>query len=90
MAGVEEEPVACYPLRLVRVVCHVFREEDGGEVGAAHGASGMSGFGFLHHGGYQDPKVVGSLGVAGVIHYLVYFDLKLVPVDSAYKIINFI
>ena len=58
VSGVEEEAVAVGIVRPLGVVVQKLGKEYVDEIGAAHGATGVSGFGFFHHRCGQDPDVV--------------------------------
>ena len=60
MSGVEEETVAAFPRRGIRIEGHVLAVEDVDKVSSAHGTTGVSGLCFFHHAARQDTNVVGS------------------------------
>ena len=61
VAGVEIETVACKPHRVVGIVDDEARKEHIDEVGATHGASGMTRFGFFYHCCRQNADIVGCV-----------------------------
>ena len=58
VAGVQKEAVAFEPAGVGGVEGEVFGVEEVDEFGAAHGTSGMAGFGLFHHGGGEDADLV--------------------------------
>ena len=66
VAGREHETVAVGPGRIGRVEFEEAREQDGGDIGRAHGQAGMAGLGLLHrvHGqradGIRHAVVIGA------------------------------
>ncbi len=58
MARIEEETITVGVRRIVRIVAQKFGIEHRHEVGAAHGAAGVSRFRLLDHGGRQNADIV--------------------------------
>ena len=65
MAGREHEAVAVGPGRIGRVEFEEAREQDGGDIGRAHGQAGMAGFGLLDRIHRQRADGVGHAVVVG-------------------------
>ena len=58
VTGVEEKAIPGNPRRVLRIVPEILGEEHSGEVGAAHGSSGVTGGCPLHHGESKDPDII--------------------------------
>ena len=65
MAGGEHEAVAVGPGRIGRIEFEEAREQDGGDIGRAHGQAGMAGIGLFDRVHRQRADGVGHAVVIG-------------------------
>ena len=68
MSGIEEKTVTGNPRRIIGISHHELRIKHIYEIGATHGATGMSGFGFFNHRSGKHPDCVGRTVYGVGIH----------------------
>ena len=58
MTGIQEEAIARYPLRVLRIIVEILGKKHIDKVGATHGSAGMATLSFLHHRGNKHAHVI--------------------------------
>ena len=58
MAGIEEETVTSFPIRILGIVNEELAVEGVDEVSTTHSATGVTTLGFLNHCGSKDTDVI--------------------------------